>query len=195
MSSTPPDPLPVSSLQRRGRCVGLCLCLSLLLVGAVACRLGQPQLQQQAEQQRRQRQLARQAAQRCINRRDSLRSRLGQLGESERELLRLRGATPPLSRPRPIWDEAKERRYSPADQEIDRQDYERELQLWRDSQAASQASWRRIQARRLAAAQQRLNRRAAELRRQHPDLFSGPISIEVDPAALERLNRCPPLPS
>lgn len=196
MSSIRSHQHPASSQHGLRRCLSLGLCLGLLLIGGIACR--QPPPPRQTQLELRQQQQTRQAAQQCSRRREALRSRLDQLQQQARQLVRLRGAVPPVSPaagPRPIWDEAKERRYSLTDQELDRQAYERELQAWHVSQAAFQARWRRSQARRVARAQSRLNRLAAELRQEHPQLFSGSTSIEVDPTALQQLSHCPPLPT
>jgi hypothetical protein len=182
-----------------GRCLGLGIGLGLLLLGGGACSRRQPPQARQARQAPPPplppAPLDRQAAQHCLSRREQLHSRLQQLRRSERELLRLRRATPSFPVPRPVWDEAKEQRYSPVDQEIDRQNHERELAAWRQSRAAFQAGWRRRHAAELAAEQTRLNRLAAELRQSHPDLFSGPISIELNPGVLERLQHCPLAPA
>jgi len=187
------------TILRRCLGLGLGLGLGLSLLAAGGCSRRQPPQAPRASRapqaQPQPQPLDRHAAQRCLRRREQLHSRLQQPRRSERQLLRLRRATPPFSTPGPIWDEAKEQRYSPVDQEIDRQNHERELAAWRESQTAFQARWRRRQAAELAAEQARLNRLAAGLRRQYPDLFSGPISIELNPAVLERLQHCPLAPA
>jgi len=176
-----------------GRCLGLGL--GLLAVGGCSGQPPPPRTSPRQPPPQLERPLDRQAAQRCLRRRDQLHSRLQQLRRSERQLDRLRRATPSFPVPRPVWDQEREQRYSRVDQEIDRENHERALAAWRQSRAAFQASWRQRQAGELAAEQVRLNRLAAELRHSHPDLFSGPGSIELNPGVLERLQRCPQVPA
>lgn len=195
----PPQPsarraTPAASRARSpiGGRLALGLSLALLAWAGQGCGRQQAPQAQQAPRPSQAEQL--QSAHQCIRQRQDVETRLASLRRAEWELAQLRGASPPWSRPRPVWDEQLEQRYSPADQELDRQRYERELAAWEASEARARAEWRQRHALRLDAAQERLDRFAAGLRRDHPDLFTGPLSIEVNPPVLARLQRCPTPP-
>lgn len=135
-----------------------------------------------------------QVARQCLQRRQALQEGLAELRRAEAALAEQRAAAPPPASAPPVWDEATERRFSQADQELDRQRHEQELEAWRQRQADRQALIA-AQRQRLEQAQQRLDRQAQLLRRQYPDLFTAPTSIELKPQELERLNRCPEGPA
>jgi len=134
------------------------------------------------------------AAQQCRQRRDALQSQLRELRQAETDLARLRRAPMPPTPGRPVWDEEKEQRYSQEDQEIDRQAYLRDLDAWRLEDDARWAAWLQRQTPEIAQKQRRLNQLSQALHAQHPQLFTGPSSIEVKPAELARLSSCEALP-
>ncbi|MCX5966442.1 MAG: hypothetical protein NTV57_02135 [Cyanobacteria bacterium] len=117
---------------------------------------------------------------------------LAALRHAERRLSRLKQQGQPATSPPPVWDAAWEERFSEQDQELDRQRYERELAIWQQQQQAQgQQAWERRHSLELAEAQSQLNARARSLRRRHHDLFTGATSIEVNPAVLAQIQRCP----
>lgn len=203
-----PLPLPRSVLRVRRAGVlapvrrqrqrwSLLLSLGLLAGGALGCRPAAPQRPGttppggQNETLRQQEQLA---VRQCRQRRQELLDGLAELRRAEVALAEARLlAPPPLGSP-PVWDEAREQRYSQVDQELDRQRYEQELADWqrrRDERQLRIARQRQQQ----EAAQLRLDRQARALQQRYPGLFSAPTSIEVQPQALERLTRCPSGPA
>lgn len=185
---SPHRPLPSLPSPPR-RLLALGLCLTLLAAAGLGCRQRRdalPDPQRRVEQQR--------SARLCRQRRQDLQLRLEDLRRTEAELLGLRGATPPPGPPPPRWNEEEEQRYRPEDQEFDRLSHERELAAWRESETLRRSAWRARHAERLDALQVRLDGVAAGLRRQYPDLFTGPTSIEVRPAVLARLSDCPAQP-
>lgn len=173
----------------------LLLSFSLLAGGAMGCRPATPPRPQAsppaAQAQTPQQQ---QAARQCLQRRQALQEGLAELRRAEAALADQRAAAPPPASAPPVWDEAMEQRFSQADQELDRQRHEQELEAWRQRRADRQVLID-AQRQRLEQAQQRLDRQAQLLRRQYPDLFTAPTSIELKPQELERLNRCPEGPA
>ncbi len=117
---------------------------------------------------------------------------LAELRRAEAALAEQRVAVPPALPPRPVWDAAREARYSQEDQELDRQRYEQELEAWRQLQAGQAAAWQERREQR-DLAQARLDRQSRRLHQRFPGLFTGPTSIELNPLELERLSRCPPV--
>ena len=120
-------------------------------------------------------------------------SELAALRQVERRLSGLRQqGDPGSSSPAPLWDEAREQRYSDQDRELDRQRYEREWAQWQQQQATGRQAWEGRHRRELAGAQSELNARSRRLRRLRPNLFTGATSIEVNPAVLDQILRCAP---
>ena len=113
------------------------------------------------------------------------------LRQAERQLNPLKQQGEPAASNPPVRDQAREQRFSEQDQDLDRQRHGRQLALWQQQQAERSQAWEGRHSLELAAAQSQLNRRARALRRQHPDLFTGASSIEVNPAVLAQLLRCP----
>lgn len=130
------------------------------------------------------------AAQQCRARRDALQDQLRELRKAEIDLARLRRAPMPPTPGRPVWDEEKERRFSQEDQELDRQAYLRDLDAWRLQDDARWAAWLQRQTPEIVASQRRLNQLSQQLHAEHPELFTGPTSIEVKPGELARLSDC-----
>ena len=131
------------------------------------------------------------AAKLCRQTGQNVTAALAALRQAERQLNRLKQQGEPAAGNPPVWDEAREERFSEQDQDLDRQRYGRQLALWQQQQAERSQAWEGRHSLELAAAQSQLNRRARALRRQHPDLFTGASSIEVNPAVLAQLLRCP----
>lgn len=183
-------------LPGRPRVWSLLLCFGLLASGALGCRPApSPRAlppAAQAERQRKQQQQL--AARQCQERRQQLQQGLAELRRAEALLADERAASlaPPLAPP--IWDEAREQRFSQVDQQLDRQRYEQQLAAWQGLRAERRAAIDR-QRLRLTQAQQRLDRQAQRLQKRYPGLFTGPTSIEVKPRELERLSRCPAGPA
>jgi hypothetical protein len=141
-----------------------------------------PLVAPKAEQQK-QAKLCRQSSQ-------ALRAELAALRQAEWQLSRVKQQSQPQLSAPPVWDEAREQRFSEQDQELDRQRYERQLALWQQQQDEGLQTWEYRHRLELAEAQRQLNARARNLRRQHHDLFTGATSIEVNPAVLARIQRC-----
>ena len=134
------------------------------------------------------------AVRQCRQRRQDLLEGLAELRRAEVALAEARLlSVPPLGAP-PVWDEAREQRYSQVDQELDRQRYEQELAAWQQRQADRYVLIAR-QRQQQEAAQLRLDRQAQALQQRYSGLFSAPTSIEVKPQELERLTRCPAAPA
>jgi hypothetical protein len=145
---------------------------------------------QAAAQQRQE--LIRQARQRCLDRREQITGLMSSLRRAEAELaaVKIEAYTPPP--PPPPWDEARESRYRQEDQELDRQRHEAALAAWQSRVAGRRAGWEAGRRQRQEQAQQRLDRTAAELRALAPDLFTGPSSIEFNPAVARQVRSCDP---
>jgi hypothetical protein len=200
---TLPFPPPALSpearlLRRRPRRWSLLLGLGLLASGALGCSPA-PAPQAPASPPSAQADLLRQqqqqlALRQCQQRRQELLQGLAELRRAEARLADERAAPlSPLPAP-PIWDEAREQRFSQVDQQLDRQRYEQELAAWKQLRAERRAEIDQ-QRLRLTQAQQRLDRQAQGLQKRYPGLFTGPNSIEVKPQELERLSRCPATPA
>ncbi len=181
----------------RPRRWSLLLGLGLLASGALGCSPAPaPQApasppSAQADLLRQQQQLA---LRQCQQRRQELLQGLAELRRAEALLADERAAPlPPLPAP-PIWDEAREQRFSQVDQQLDRQRYEQQLAAWKQLRAERRAEIDE-QRLRLTQAQQQLDRQAQRLQTRYPGLFTGPTSIEVKPQELERLSRCPATPA
>jgi len=166
----------------------------LLATALTACRgpgpgarppIGAPAPQAELQQQEQAR-LCRQTSR-------TVSSELAALRQVERRLSGLRQEVDPgASSPAPLWDGAREQRYSEQDRDLDRQRYERQLAAWQRQQAAGRQAWDGRHRRELAGAQSELNARSRRLRRLRPNLFTGPTSIEVNPAVLDQILRCAP---
>lgn len=175
----------------------LLLSVGLLVGGALGCRPAPPPRPAptssagQSETVLQQRQLA---VRQCRQRRQDLLEGLAELRRAEVALAEARLLSVPPLGAAPVWDEAREQRYSQVDQELDRQRYEQELAAWQQRQAERQPLIAR-QRQQQEAAQLRLDRQAQALQQRYPGLFSAPTSIEVKPQELERLTRCPAAPA
>ncbi len=129
----------------------------------------------------------RQALLACRVRRQKIMALMTSLRAAERELAAAR-TTPFLSSqpaPPPI-DESTESRYRLEDQQLDRQRREAALAAWEERVAGERASWRSERSARIARAQERLERDRLALKGLQPDLFTGPESIEFNPAVARR---------
>lgn len=127
----------------------------------------------------------------CRQTSHTVKAELAALRQAERQLSRVKQQSQPQLSAPPVWDEAREARFSEQDQELDRQRYERQLALWQQQQGEGRQAWEYRHGIELAEAQRQLNARARSLRRRHHDLFTGPTSIEVNPAVLAQIQRCP----
>ncbi len=131
---------------------------------------------------------ARQAAlDACRSRRERITSLMASLREAEQELAAARAIPFRPSVPPPTWDPGVESRFRPEDQQLDRERYEASRDAWERRVATERASWRAQRARRIDAAQSRLDSDHRTLRSLQPDLFNGPDSIEFDPGVVRRV--------
>lgn len=130
----------------------------------------------------------REALDACRRRQRRIATLMDSLRSAEQELAAARNSSflPSVPPPRPL-DAGRESRYRPEDQRLDRERYEQALGAWERQVAAERARWRQRRAAHVDTAQERLDRDAKALRALQPDLFTGPASIEFDPAAVARL--------
>ncbi len=130
----------------------------------------------------------REATEACRRRQGKITTLMESLRSAEQELAAARNSPfrPSVAPPQPL-DDGRESRYRPEDQRLDRERYEEALGAWEQQVAGERARWRQQREARITAAQDRLDRDAQALRNQQPDLFTGPASIEFDPAAVSRV--------
>ncbi|KEF40720.1 MAG: hypothetical protein ER33_15540 [Cyanobium sp. CACIAM 14] len=125
----------------------------------------------------------------CRQRQQKITALMVSLRKAEQELAAARD-TPfrPSVPPPPPLDSRTESRYRPEDQQLDRERYEAALAAWEQRVAGQRALWRQERAARIETAQARLDREFQALKSLQPDLFTGPDSIEFDPAVVRRLS-------
>ena len=127
---------------------------------------------------------------RCMQEIAELDVQMAELRRSEARLARVKeeAYTPQSSPPR--WNEDEESRFRLEDRDADWQNYLQARDDWTRREGSQRARWQADHTRRWQEAQARLDGLASELRRQHPDLFTAPGSIEFDPVAVRRLRQC-----
>lgn len=125
----------------------------------------------------------------CRSRQGTITRLMGSLRRAEQELAAARSSAfnPSVAPPQPL-DAGKESRYRPEDQRLDRDRYEAALGAWEQQVASQRSQWRQQRAKRIRAAQDRLDQDVQALRELQPDLFNGPASIEFAPMALRRVS-------
>jgi hypothetical protein len=125
----------------------------------------------------------------CRSRYRRITTLMGSLRRAEQELAAARSSpfSPSVAPPQPL-DGGKESRYRPEDQRLDRDRYEAALGAWEQQVASQRAHWQQQRAKRIKAAQERLDRDAQALKALQPELFNGPTSIEFDPTALRQVS-------
>lgn len=126
----------------------------------------------------------------CLRERPDLEARMVALRQAEGELARVKEETDRALPPPEPWDEALEARYRPEDREVDWQRHLQAMDAWRQKEGKRRAAWLEDHRQRLGLAQDRLDRLARELRIHRPDLFTGPGSIEFDPAVVGAIRQC-----
>jgi hypothetical protein len=124
----------------------------------------------------------------CRARRQRIMALMASLWTAEQELAATKNAPfrPSLAPPAPI-DERTEARYRLEDQQLDHQRREAALAAWEERVAAERVRWRDERARRIATAQERLDRGLLALKSLQPNLFTGPGSIEFDPVVARQV--------
>lgn len=127
---------------------------------------------------------------RCLRERAELDVQMADLRRSEARLARVKEEvySPVFSPPR--WNEDEESRFRMEDREADWQRYLQAREDWTRKEGSHRARWQSDHTRRWQEAQARLDESARALRRQHPDLFSAPGSIEFNPRTVRRLRQC-----
>jgi hypothetical protein len=115
---------------------------------------------------------------------------MASLRRAENLLARVKGeAYVPSPAPTP-WDEAAESRFRLEDQEADWQRHLGERETWRQGEQSRRARWQADHNDRLREAQARLDQEARALRSRQANLFTGPESIEFNPAVEARIRQC-----
>lgn len=127
---------------------------------------------------------------RCLREIAELDVQMAELRRSEARLARVKeeAYTPQSSPPR--WNEDEESRFRLEDRDADWQNYLQARDDWTRREGSQRARWQADHTNRWQEAQAHLDGLASELRRQHPDLFTAPGSIEFDPVAVRRLRQC-----
>ncbi len=147
----------------------------------------QRQRQERADQVRR----SQRETERCRQRAGAIALELRQLRQAEARLAAVRGEAYAPSPPPAPFNEAAEARFRFEDQELDRQRHGERMAVWQAREDDRRRRWHADHASRLEVAQITLNQRAAAMRQQQPDLFSGPTSIELNGTVWRRLQTCP----
>ena len=139
--------------------------------------------QSQAQRQRIQQE-------RCLRERPGLEAQMAALRRAELQLARVKEETYTPLPPPQAWDELKESRYRLEDRETDWQTHLEAQKAWKRQEELRRARWQAEHQDRLNMAQWRLDRQAQQLRSQRPDLFTGPRSIEFNPAVADDIGSC-----
>ena len=127
---------------------------------------------------------------RCLRERPELEAQMASLRRAETLLARVKGeAYIPLPAPAP-WDEAAESRFRLEDREADWQRHLGERETWRQGEQSRRARWQADHEDRLREAQARLDQEARALRSRRANLFTGPGSIEFNPAVEAQIRQC-----
>jgi hypothetical protein len=127
---------------------------------------------------------------RCRRERPALEAAMAALRQAEGRLARVKGETYVPSTPPPPWDEAAESRFRLEDREADWQRHRQEQERWERREASQRARWLADHQARLREAQGQLDRQAQSLRARRADLFTGPTSIEFNPAVAAAIRHC-----
>lgn len=124
----------------------------------------------------------------CRSRQERITALMASLREAEQELAAARNTPfqPSVAPPEPL-DDRRESRYRLEDQQLDRERYEAALDAWEQRVADQRVRWQEDRVQRIKRAQERLDRSFVALKTLQPDLFSGPGSIEFDPAVARRV--------
>jgi len=127
---------------------------------------------------------------RCLRERPELEAQMASLRRAENLLARVKGeAYAPSPAPTP-WDEAAESRFRLEDREADWQRHLGEQETWRQGEQSRRARWQADHNDRLREAQARLDQEARALRSRRANLFTGPGSIEFNPAVEAQIRQC-----
>ncbi|MEB3156117.1 MAG: hypothetical protein VKO26_01615 [Cyanobacteriota bacterium] len=127
---------------------------------------------------------------RCLRERPGLETGMAALRRAESRLARVKEEGYAPLPPPPPWDEAAEARFRQEDRDADWLRHQREREAWREGEGIRRARWWSDHQARLGEAQAELNAAARSLRERRPDLFTGPGSIEFNPAVAEQIRTC-----
>jgi hypothetical protein len=150
---------------------------------AEAERRRQQEAQARLERQRRDQE-------RCLRERPDWEAGMAALRRAESRLARVKVETYVPSLPPPPWNEAAEARYRREDREADWQRHQQAQEDWRLGEQSRRARWDAEHRWRLDDAQTQLNQEARALRERRASLFTGPTSIEFNPATVDQLLLC-----
>ncbi|MEB3334755.1 MAG: hypothetical protein VKP70_07195 [Cyanobacteriota bacterium] len=145
-------------------------------------RRAEAQVQARAKRRRRH--------ERCLRERPALEAAMAELRRAESALAQVKSETRVPLPPPPPWNDAVESRFRLEDRELDRQRHEEARANWRQREESDRLRWRAAHQERLGEAQGHLNRQARVLRDRRPDLFTGPGSIEFNPAVEDQIRQC-----
>lgn len=131
-----------------------------------------------------------QAQERCLQERPGVEAQMAALRRAELQLALVKeDIYVPLPPPEP-WNESRESRFRREDRDADWQRYLQAQEAWQRREQSHRARWRAQHQERLERAQERLDGQARSMRSRHPDLFTGPQSIEFNPQVVHRLLHC-----
>jgi hypothetical protein len=127
---------------------------------------------------------------RCLRDSAALEDQMAELRRSEARLARVKEEVYASQSSPPRWNEDAESRFRQEDRDADWQAYLQAREDWTRREGSQRARWQSDHTRRWQEAQANLDELARDLRRQHPDLFTAPGSIEFDPVVVRRLRQC-----